>query len=207
MNGDDAAYLGAGLPRCAQNVYWRGAGSRGDSVYSQTPERALACTHLLSLGRCPRLLGLTQDAHQGLRIDRWRSHKGTRWLGVHLGAYLAYFSLFRGFRGDRVTSFTAARWDVHARGGLGPTRLGFGVHLGAYLAYALPFLPDRVVGWAWSCLLPLCEWAWSASALGCPHLGSAVQQGERAPRTREHPSPLRVGTSMLTQCTQGVETA
>ena len=26
-----------------------------------------------------------------------------------------------------------------------------GVHLGAYLAYALSFLPDRVVGWAWSC--------------------------------------------------------
>ena len=23
-------------------------------------------------------VGLTQDAHQGLRIDRWRSHKGTR---------------------------------------------------------------------------------------------------------------------------------
>ena len=33
-----------------------------------------------------------------------------------------------------------------------------------------------------------------------------VQQGERAPRTREHPSPLRVGTSMLTQCAQGVKT-
>ena len=45
-------------------------------------------------------------ACKGVRIDRWRSHKGTRWLGVHLGAYLAY---------------------------------------------ALPFLPDRVVGWAWSC--------------------------------------------------------
>ena len=40
----------------------------------------------------------------------------------------------------------------------------------------------------------------------CPHLGSAGPT-VRAPRTREHPSPLRVGTSMLTQCTQGVETA
>ena len=30
-----------------------------------------------------------------------------------------------------------------------------------------------------------------------------VQQGERAPRTHEQPSPLRVGTSMLTLCTTG----
>ena len=42
---------------------------------------------------------------------------------------------------------------------------------------------------------------------GARTLDRLVQQGERAPRTREHPSPLRVGTSMLTQCTQGVETA
>ena len=35
------------------------------------------------------------------------------------------------------------------------------------------------------------------------HADREVQQGERAPRTREHPSPMRVGTSMLTQCAQG----
>jgi hypothetical protein len=32
-----------------------------------------------------------------------------------------------------------------------------------------------------------------------------VQQGELAPRTQEHPSQERVGTSMLTQCTLGFE--
>ena len=30
-----------------------------------------------------------------------------------------------------------------------------------------------------------------------------VQQGELALRTREHPSPMRVGSSMLTLCTPG----
>jgi hypothetical protein len=34
-----------------------------------------------------------------------------------------------------------------------------------------------------------------------------VQQGELAPRTQEHPSQERVGTSMLTQCTLGFEVA
>jgi hypothetical protein len=34
-----------------------------------------------------------------------------------------------------------------------------------------------------------------------------VQQGELAPRTQEHPSQERVGTSMLTQCTLGIEVA
>ena len=32
-----------------------------------------------------------------------------------------------------------------------------------------------------------------------------VQQGEGAPRTLEHPSPMRVGTSMLTLCTPGMK--
>ena len=34
-----------------------------------------------------------------------------------------------------------------------------------------------------------------------------VQQGELAPRTQEHPSQERVGTSMLTQCTLGFDVA
>ena len=39
---------------------------------------------------------------------------------------------------------------------------------------------------------------------GTHGVDDGVQQGERAPRRPEHSSPLRVGTSMLTQCTLGV---
>ena len=87
------------------------------------------------------------------------------------------------------------------------SKLGWlGVHLGAYLAYVLPWWPDRVVG-CHGCLLPLLNGRGLHQPWGARTLDRLVQQGERAPRTREHPSPLRVGTSMLTQCTQGVETA
>ena len=81
--------------------------------------------------------------------------------------------------------------------------------------FGLRCVSDRL---AW----PMCLGSWGSPSFGWRTLRCAlaptlawmartldrlVQQGERAPRTREHPSPLRVGTSMLTQCAQGVETA
>ena len=63
---------------------------------------------------------------------------------MHLGAYLAYFSLFRGFRGDRVTSFTAARWDVHAPVAWG--QLDWGLACTSARTSPTPFL-FFLIGW------------------------------------------------------------
>ena len=83
----------------------------------------------------------------GVRIDRWRSHKGQGGWAVHSRCVpSADFSLFRGAGWHELppslASLGCSRMDAWGQ------PLG-GVHLGAYLAYALPFLPDRVVGWAW----------------------------------------------------------
>ena len=55
--------------------------------------------------------------------------------------------------------------------------------------------PHRLVGCA--------SLGWMAGVDRIGPFALVVQQGELALRTREHPSPMRVGSSMLTLCTPG----